>query len=105
MTDRRGVILLFFDLPVASKEQRRDYRKFKSFLKKNAFVFVQESVYIKLIHNTALVGDEVNQLHKNTPTEGSVSILPLCFSDFSNYQALVGDGFDISLFADDIVYL
>jgi CRISPR-associated protein Cas2 len=41
-------VLVFFDLPVVTGEQRRAYVKFRKFLVKNGFLMLQESVYCKL---------------------------------------------------------
>ena len=49
-------VLVFFDLPVITAENRRAYVKFRKFLLKNGFLMLQESVYCKL----ALNGTAVN---------------------------------------------
>lgn len=41
-------ILVFFDLPVTTGEERRAYTKFRKFLIKDGFLMLQESVYCKL---------------------------------------------------------
>ncbi|WP_459592815.1 CRISPR-associated endonuclease Cas2 [Enterococcus cecorum] len=46
-------ILVFFDLPVLSLEQRRDYRSFRKFLIKDGFIMLQESVYCKMVNYTS----------------------------------------------------
>ena len=37
-------VFVFFDLPVAGLENRRNYTKFRKFLIKNGFIMMQESV-------------------------------------------------------------
>ena len=44
-------ILVMFDLPTETSEERRDYRKFRKNLIKNGFIMMQESVYVKLVMN------------------------------------------------------
>ena len=39
-------ILVFFDLPVTTGEERRAYTKFRKFLIKDGFLMLQESVYL-----------------------------------------------------------
>lgn len=51
-------ILVFFDLPVTTGEERRAYTKFRKFLIKDGFLMLQESVYCKL----ALNGTAANAL-------------------------------------------
>lgn len=42
-------IFVFFDLPMDSLEEKREYRKFRKALIKNGFIMMQESVYCKLM--------------------------------------------------------
>ncbi len=51
--NRKGVIMLMFDLPMANKEQRRAYNKFRGTLIKNGYMQMQESLYVKLLKSTA----------------------------------------------------
>ena len=44
-------MIVFFDLPVLTSKQRRDYRDFRKFLLKSGFLMLQESVYCKLVQN------------------------------------------------------
>ena len=38
-------VIVFFDLPTISVEDRKEYTKFRKFLIKNGFLMMQESVY------------------------------------------------------------
>lgn len=60
-------VLVFFDLPVETKEQRRTYTKFRKFLLRNGFMMLQESVYCKLALNSTAVNAIVEQVHKTAP--------------------------------------
>ena len=44
-------VVVFFDLPTETAEERRDYRRFRAALLKNGFFMMQESVYSKIILN------------------------------------------------------
>ena len=47
-------LIVFFDLPVVTSAERREYARFRKFLVRNGFVMMQESVYSKIIlNNTA----------------------------------------------------
>ena len=48
-------ILVMFDLPTETSEERRDYRKFRKNLIKNGFIMMQESVYVKPVSYTHLM--------------------------------------------------
>ena len=42
-------LILFFDLPVVSKEDRRIYATFRKYLIKNGYIMMQYSVYYKYL--------------------------------------------------------
>ena len=44
-------VIVFFDLPTESLDDRREYRKFRKFLVKKGFLMMQESVYSKIALN------------------------------------------------------
>lgn len=44
-------LLVFFDLPVETAKQRREYRLFRKKLLKEGYLMVQKSVYSKLAIN------------------------------------------------------
>ena len=46
-------LLVFFDLPVETVSQRKDYRLFRKHLIKEGYLMLQESVYAKLVTNEA----------------------------------------------------
>ena len=46
-------VFVFFDLPVDTAAQRKEYRLFRKYLVKEGFLMLQESVYAKLVVNDA----------------------------------------------------
>ena len=60
-------IFVFFDLPVETSENRRDYRHFRKFLIKNGFVMLQESVYCRMALNQTIVNSITQLIKKNRP--------------------------------------
>jgi CRISPR-associated protein Cas2 len=44
-------VIVFFDLPVLTNQQRKHYRWFRRLLIKEGFIMMQESVYCKLVLN------------------------------------------------------
>ena len=45
-------ILVMFDLPTLTSEDRKEYRNFRKYLIISGFLMLQESVYSKLVLNT-----------------------------------------------------
>ena len=68
-------IVVFFDLPVLTESNRRDYRTFRKYLIKSGFMMVQESVYCKLAQNSSVADAVVENIKKNKPHEGVVQVL------------------------------
>ena len=83
-------LILFFDLPVLTSKQRRDYRIFRKFLLKDGFLQLQESDYAKLVLNDGLDAASVNRVKKNRPPEGLVQILKVTEAQFSTMEFITG---------------
>ena len=84
-------VLVFFDLPVITGEQRRAYVKFRKFLLKSGFMMLQESVYCKLALNGTVVRGIVDNVHKNKPTGGLVQLLTVTEKQYAKIDIIVGE--------------
>lgn len=84
-------VLVFFDLPVVTGENRRAYSKFRKFLLKNGFIMLQESVYCKLALNGTAVNAIVDNVHKNKPAEGLVQLLTVTEKQYSKMDIIIGE--------------
>ena len=91
MSYRYMRVIVFFDLPVLTKEERRAYTKFRKFLIKNGFLMMQESVYCKLALNSTAVKAIVEQVHKNSPAEGLVQLLTVTEKLYAKLDLIIGD--------------
>ena len=83
-------VLVFFDLPVLTSENRRAYVKFRKFLLKNGFIMLQESVYCKLALNGTAVNAIVDNVHKNKPEDGLILLLTVTEKQYSKMDIIVG---------------
>ena len=70
-------LVVFFDLPVDTPAQRKDYRVFRKFLLKDGYLMLQESVYAKLVVNDGAAGSAVQRLRKHRPPSGLVQAFGL----------------------------
>lgn len=84
-------VLVFFDLPVITEENRRAYRKFRKFLLKNGFLMLQESVYCKLALNSTAVRTIVDSVHKNKPEEGLIQLLTVTEKQYAKMDIIIGN--------------
>ena len=83
-------VIVFFDLPVETSEERRNYRKFRKHLIKSGFLMLQESVYVKLALNFTQVEQIVTEVKKEKPTKGSIQILSVTEKQFAKMEHISG---------------
>ena len=83
-------ILCFFDLPVETPEDRRNYRVFRRLLIKNGFMMLQKSVYCKLMTTPAVEQSVKRLIRENKPPAGVVQILTVTEKQFSRMEFVVG---------------
>ena len=83
-------VIVFFDLPVTSEKNKREYRVFRKFLVKSGFLMMQESVYCKLVQNSTAADGLVETVRKNKPSEGLVQVLRVTEKQYSKMEFIVG---------------
>lgn len=83
-------LLVFFDLPVKTSSDRKNYTKFRNFLIKSGFYMMQESVYSKLVLNTTKAETVISQVRKNKPPKSLVQLLTITERQFSKIEYIVG---------------
>ena len=84
-------LILFFDLPVVSKEDRRIYATFRKYLIKNGYIMMQYSVYCKIFANREAAVKHVNILQRNVPQKGQIrNVIKLRDDEPSRYYCLDG---------------
>ena len=91
MSYRYMRIVVFFDLPVLTESNRRDYRTFRKYLIKSGFMMVQESVYCKLDQNISVADAVVENIKKNKPHEGVVQVLRVTEKQYNKMDFIVGE--------------
>lgn len=84
-------VILFFDLPTETLEDKREYRKFRKFLVKKGFLMMQESVYCRLVLNQTVAGAVVSAVKKNKPKDGLVQLLVVTEKQFSKMEYICGE--------------
>ena len=76
-------LILFFDLPVVSKEDRRIYATFRKYLIKNGYAIqVTEKNIVQVKH--------VNILQRNVPQKGQIRILLVTEKQYAKIEIIVG---------------
>lgn len=83
-------VLVFFDLPTETPEDRRNYRRFRKALISNGFIMLQESVYCRLLINANAGKAAMDTVRKNKPPAGLVQMLTVTEKQFAGMEYLVG---------------
>lgn len=85
-------LMVFFDLPMLTDKNRRDYNKFHKYLIKSGFIMMQKSVYTKLVINNVVSQSVRADVSKHLPPDGVVELLEITENQFSRIEYLVGSG-------------
>lgn len=83
-------IIVFFDLPVVKKEDRKAYQNFRRFLLNDGYMMIQYSVYSRVCNGIDGVNKHTMRLGKNLPPKGSVRYLQITEKQYSEMKFLVG---------------
>lgn len=84
-------VLVFFDLPVVTAEERKIYRDFRKMLIRSGFMMMQESVYCKIVLNMSSASTLVGQIKAFRPKEGLVQILTVTEKQFARIETITGE--------------
>lgn len=84
-------MIVFFDLPTETAEDRRAYRRFRGGLVKSGFIMMQESVYCKLLLNSTADQTAREAIRKLRPPSGLVQIMTVTEKQFSKIEYLTGE--------------
>ncbi|MBL1229087.1 CRISPR-associated endonuclease Cas2 [Enterococcus sp. BWB1-3] len=90
MSYRYMRLLLMFDMPVETADERRAYRKFRKFLISEGFIMHQFSVYSKLLLNGTASKAMIARLKQNNPKKGLITLLNVTEKQFARMIYLNG---------------
>ena len=84
-------VLVFFDLPTETLENRREYRKFHKTLIKNGFLMMQESVYCRMLITPSAGKAVLDVIRKNRPADGIVQVMTVTEKQFAGMEYITGE--------------
>ena len=84
-------VIVFFDLPTNTLNDKRAYRCFRKMLIKNGFLMMQESVYCRILITPSAEKTIIDVIRKNKPPSGIVQILTVTERQFAGIEYLVGE--------------
>lgn len=98
-------MIVFFDLPTETAEDRRNYRKFRKALIKNGFIMMQESVYCKLMTTPSVENSAKKVIQNNKPPAGIVQTLTVTEKQFAKMDFIVGENMSEYIDSDERVVI
>lgn len=83
-------LMVFFDLPMVTRTEKRAYSQFRRFLLNDGYDMIQFSVYGRILYGNDAEDKHMKRLLLNLPPEGSVRILTVTEKQFASMRLLVG---------------
>lgn len=90
MSYRYMRVIIFFDLPTVTVDERKAYSQFRKFLINEGFIMMQESVYTKIALNSTTSRLIQDRIRKIKPPRGLVQMLIITEKQFSGIEYVVG---------------
>lgn len=84
-------VIVFFDLPTETLENKREYRKFHKLLIKNGFLMMQESVYSRMLITPGAGRSVLETIRRNRPSEGIVQVMTVTEKQFAGMEYITGE--------------
>lgn len=91
MSYRYMRMILMFDMPVETTDERKAYRKFRKFLINEGFIMHQFSIYSKLLLNNSANAAIIERLKSHNPKKGNITLLTVTEKQFSRMIYLSGE--------------
>ena len=83
-------LVLFFDLPMVTKQERKIYTQFRKYLIKNGYMMMQFSVYCKIFPNREAAINHISILREQVPKNGQIRIMVVTEKQYSRIEIIVG---------------
>lgn len=83
-------LMVFFDLPVRTKEQRRTATSFRQWLVKDGYYRLQYSVYARLCSGTDAAEKHMQRLMRVAPQSGSIRVLTVTEKQYASIKIVSG---------------
>ena len=83
-------LFVLFDLPVDSKESRKQYARFRKAILKQGFTMLQFSVYARFFASEEASDIQKKKVEANLPPEGQVRLLAVTDRQFGKMEVFYG---------------
>lgn len=85
-----GYLILFYDVPMITQNEKRCYNRFREVLIKNGFYMFQESVYYKYIRELKYSNRFIDNIRLIAPDNSNVKGIFLTKKQFEDIEIIKG---------------
>src|SRR5882672_10086732 len=83
-------VMVLFDLPVDTKQDRKNYADFRKGMMKDGFTMFQFSAYLRHCPSRENADVHIRRVQKNLPPKGHVGIMTITDKQFGMMQIFYG---------------
>ena len=83
-------LIIFFDLPMESSQDRRNYARFRKHLMKSGFIMMQKSVYSKLSINQTAADAALENIRRHKPEHGTIQAMIITEKQYARMEYILG---------------
>ena len=83
-------LIVMFDLPTTTGEERAAYAKFRKNLIKEGFLMMQESVYCKLVMSPLAAELAKQRVERIKPHKGIIQVLVITEKQYASIEYILG---------------
>lgn len=84
-------ILVFFDLPVKTRAERREATRLRKFLLNDGYHMIQYSVYARVCNGMDAVEKHRARLRNNLPDNGALRMLVITEKQYESIDIMLGN--------------
>lgn len=97
-------LLIFFDLPTHTRQERKAYSAFRKMLIKHGFSMLQYSVYERITRNNDDCETYIAVINSHRPPKGDIRCLAVTEKQYERIKLIIGSNEDRQDYADsDII--
>ena len=90
MINRFMRLILMFDMPTITIEDRKNYSKFRDNLIDDGFIMIQYSIYVRICKNQDDITKHINRVKMFTPEKGNIRLLQITEKQYEQMIMLRG---------------
>jgi CRISPR-associated protein Cas2 len=83
-------LICFFDLPVETAKERKDYRIFRKSLIQEGFIMIQYSVYMRTCPNRDYVSRVSKRIEQFAPSQGHIRLVMITEKQYTDMKIVIG---------------